>query len=255
MFFVLSKLLSLFLQPFIWVLGLLIALLIVKKESWKRKMLTSCVVIVIFFSNTVIFSEFTRLWEIEGQTIESVKNYDIAVVLGGMSEYNTDFDRLSLRRGGDRIWQALQLYKAGKVKKILISGANGHLIDKGLNEAAQLKTALVNLGIPEIDVLTEAKSRNTYENAVETKKVIDAYKQEPSLLLVTSALHMKRAKACFKKAGFKNFGVFTTDHYTGSTRGYQFDQYVVPDLGTLANWNLLIKEWVGYIVYSIVGYI
>jgi len=68
-------------------------------------------------------------------------------------------------------------------------------------------------------------------------------------------LHMKRSEACFKKVGFINFGIFSTDHYTGSKRGYQFDQYLIPNIGTLGTWNYLIKEWVGYMVYSIVGYI
>ena len=75
------------------------------------------------------------------------------------------------------------------------------------------------------------------------------------MLLVTSALHMKRAKACFEKAGFEHFDCFTTDHYTGSKRGYDFDQYIVPDISTLVNWEKLSKEWVGYVVYWMMGYI
>ncbi|MDX1350998.1 MAG: YdcF family protein, partial [Putridiphycobacter sp.] len=145
---------------------------------------------ILLFSNTVIFLEFARLWEVDGQEIGSVGQHDVGIVLGGMTEYNNDFDRLSIRRGGDRIWQAIQLYKLGKIKKILISGANGHLIDKGLQESIQLKKDLVILGIPEEDIITECISKNTYENAIESRKVLAQLNTKPSVLLITSAMHM-----------------------------------------------------------------
>lgn len=255
MFFVLSKLLTFFLQPFVWVLILLIMGVLIKKTRLKNFFLKLSLLVLLFFSNTVIFSEFTRMWEIKGVEHDNVKMYDVAIVLGGMSEYNNDLKRLSIRRGGDRIWQTIQLYKLGKVNTILISGANGHLIDKGLIEAIQMKSDLVKMGILETDILTESKSRNTHENALETKKIIDKLKFNPKILLVTSASHMKRAKACFKKVGFSNFDVFTTDHFTGENRGYLFSQFFVPDAGVLTSWNYLIKEWIGYLVYAIMGYV
>lgn len=255
MFFVLSKLLSFIIQPMFWIVFLLLVTLFTKRIELKKKLLKVSLILFFFFSNTVIFSEFARIWEVKGQTIEQTAQYDIGIVLGGMSEYNNDLDRLSIRRGGDRIWQAIQLYHAGKIRKILISGANGHLIEKGLNEAIQLKKDLMKMGIPSRDILTESTSRNTHENAVESKVVLNGIFENPRILLITSALHMKRASACYKTAGFSNFGVFTTDHFTGPTRGYQFDQYFIPNVSVLSSWNALLKEWVGYITYDIVGYI
>ncbi len=254
MFFVLSKILSFFLQPFIWALLLLILGVWIKKNTLKKRFYLGSLIIFLFFSNTVIFSEFTRLWEEEGVKYEYLKTYDIGIVLGGMTEFNNDLNRLSIRRGGDRVWQAIQLYKIEKIDKILISGAHGYLIDRGLNEAIQMKEDLIRMGIPGEDILTESNSKNTYQNAVESKQIIDAMEDEVSILLITSAIHMKRAKACFAKAGFTNVDVFSTDHYTGSVRGYQLDQYLIPNIGTLGNWNYLIKEWVGYVIYSLVGY-
>lgn len=255
MFFVLSKLLTFFLQPFVWFLILLILGVWMKKPKLKKNLLKLALLVLLFFSNTVIFSEFTRLWEVKGLEHREVSTYDIAIVLGGMSEYNTDLKRLSIRRGGDRIWQTIQLYQQGKIDKILISGANGHLVDKGLVEATQMKSDLIRMGISETDILTESKSRNTHENAVETKKIIDSLEFNPNILLVTSALHMKRAEACFRAVEFENYDCFTTDHFTGRKRGYHFDQFLIPDVGTLTSWNYLIKEWVGYIMYALMGYI
>ena len=255
MFFVLSKIFSFLMHPFSWVVIALIISWVTKRPRLARYTFRSAIIALIFFSNTVIFLEFARLWEKDGKKIEEVGHYDCAVVLGGMAEYDNSNDRLSIRRGGDRIWQAINLYHLGKVDKILISGDNGILLGGELEEATQFKEVLVENGIPEGDILVESKSKNTYENAVESKKIIDHHKELKSILLVTSALHMRRSQKCFEKAGFLNFETFTTDHYTGDNRSYSFDQYIIPNASTLSDWERLIHEWVGYVSYSIMGYL
>jgi uncharacterized SAM-binding protein YcdF (DUF218 family) len=167
-------------------------------------------------------------------------------VLGGMAEYNNDLKTLSIRRGGDRIWQTISLYKAHKIDKILISGDNGDLTNKGLHEARQMKELLVSWGIPPKDILTETVSRNTYENAVETKKVLNrSFPDADSYLLITSGRHMRRALACYEGQGLK-CTPYSTDLYTGPKRSYTFDELFVPDVSTLADWHGLLKEWFGY---------
>jgi uncharacterized SAM-binding protein YcdF (DUF218 family) len=187
--------------------------------------------------------------------MNKVKKYEVGIVLSGMFEYNSDLDVLSTRRGVDRIWQALTLYKKGKIKKILLTGGSGYVTDRGLNEARQLKEVLVGWGIPEQDIITETKSKNTYENAVETKKILTrSYPHINKCLLITSGQHMRRARAIFEKQGFE-FDTFSTDLYTGPKRHYYWDQFIVPDVEVLFNWNGLIKEWFGYVTYAIMGYL
>ena len=256
MFFVLAKLLSLFTKPIVWLVILAIISIITKREKLKKWTKRSAIIGLFFFSNTVIFLEFTRLWETEGTEIESIhKTYDFAIVLGGMAEYDNNLKRLSLRRGGDRIWQSLHLYYSGIADKLLICGSNGFLMDNPLNEAAQFKEELINFGIPEEDILVDKTSKNTYQNAVEAKEIISSVKPNAKIILVTSALHMRRSRACFSKVGFSNFDCFTTDHYTGSKRGYSWDQFIIPNFSVLLDWNKLTHEWVGYISYSIMGYV
>lgn len=93
-------------------------------------------------------------------------------MLGGMFEYDNSTERLSVRRGADRIWQALNLYHAGKVDKILISGDNGFVFSRNLHESKQLKDLLVEWEIPPQDLIIESKSKNTYENARDTRKLL-----------------------------------------------------------------------------------
>jgi len=65
----------------------------------------------IFFSNSVIFSLFCGIWEIPGTKISEIKQHDVAIVLGGMSDYNDDLDELTIYRQADRIFQAITLYR------------------------------------------------------------------------------------------------------------------------------------------------
>jgi uncharacterized SAM-binding protein YcdF (DUF218 family) len=255
MFFVLSKIFSFLTDPFSWVLILFIITWLTKKIALKKWSLKLGVITLLIFSNTVVFLEFARLWEPSGIKIEDVGHYDCAIVLGGMAEWDNSNERLSIRRGADRIWQAINLYHLGKVDKLLISGNNGFLGEDGLDEANQFKVVLIENGIPEEHVLVETKSKNTFENAVESKKIIDNEPSIESVLLITSALHMRRSEAVFENVGFTNFDTFSTDHFTGRKRAYKVSQFFVPNLSIFTSWNALIHEWVGYAAYWFAGYL
>jgi uncharacterized SAM-binding protein YcdF (DUF218 family) len=253
MFFVLSKILLLFLFPFTWILIALALAFFAKSARWRKRGKTGAIALLLVFSNQVIYLEYCRQWEVFGTKPEDLKHHDVGIVLGGMAEYNNDLKELSIRRGGDRIWQAITLYKSGKIDKLLISGDNGDLVDKGLKEAIQMKAVLVKWGIPAQDIITETVSRNTHENAVETKKVLTrAYPQYDSFVLITSGRHMRRAMACFEAAGL-TCTPYSTDLYTGPERHYSIEQFLLPDVSTLNEWNGLLKEWVGYIAYAATG--
>jgi uncharacterized SAM-binding protein YcdF (DUF218 family) len=255
MFFILSKVLSLFVNPFTWILIFIFIAFFTKRERLKKWTKVGAIFCLLFFTNTVVFLEFTRMWESRGTKMEDVGHYDVGLVLGGMAEFDNNHERLSLRRGGDRIWQAVHLYSIGKIDKIMLIGANGDVIDKGLNEAIQFRDVLLDFGIPLEDIIIEAHSKNTHQNAVEAKKVLKAHPELKSMLLITSALHMKRAEACFKKAGFDHFNTFTTDHFTGPKRGYSLEQFFVPNASNMVDWSRLIHEMVGYLTYRMMGYI
>ena len=254
MFFILSKALLFLITPIFW-LGLsILGAIFLKNELWKKRMKWAAIIMFIFFSNSVIFSSFCGLWEIPGTKISEVKKHDVAIVLGGMSDYNNDLDELTIYRQADRIFQAITLYRTGKVKKILISGDSGYITDRGLHEARQMKSILVKWGFPPEDILTEDISKNTHENAQETAKVLKKHKDLKSYLLVTSGTHMRRSLACFKKEGL-NCTPFSTDLLTNQTGSYHWDQYFIPSMDNFSYWNKLIKEMVGYVAYSMAGYI
>jgi len=254
MFFILSKALLFLITPVFWLGLAILGALFLKNEVWKKRMKWTSIVLFLFFSNSVIFSLFCGLWEVPGTKMRDVKPHDVAIVLGGMSDYNNDLDELTIYRQADRIFQAITLYKTGKVKKILISGDSGYITDRGLHEARQMKSILVKWGFPPEDILTEELSKNTHENAQESVKILKKHPEWKSFILVTSGTHMKRSLACFKKEGLK-CTPFSTDLLTNQTGSFHWDQYFIPSMDNFSYWNKLIKEMVGYVAYSMAGYI
>lgn len=254
MFFVMSKLLLFIISPFFWLVVFVTYTGFGKRTKWIKRSKWGAIILFIFFSNTYIFSEFCRSWEVHGVNINTVKRHDVAIVLGGMFEFDYELNRISIRRQGDRLFQAISLYKSGKVDKILISGDSGFISDSGLHEAKQVKELLVIWGIPNKDILTEEVSKNTHENALETKKILDkSYPHYERFILVTSGIHMKRALACFNHEGLK-CTPFSTDLYT-SNNSYYWDQFLIPNFENFNMWNKLLKETFGFEAYKIAGYL
>lgn len=255
MFFILSKTLSFLLSPFLWVIGLWIAFVFCKSSRTKTRFFWIALSCTVFFSNGYIVGKLVALWEIPGMEDQNIKPYDIGIVLSGMFEYNKDLERLSARRGSDRLWQAIQLYHKGKIRKILLSGESGYVFKDGLHEAKQLKKILVNQQIPSEDILIESNSRNTHENAQETVHFLNknGYMKASSFLLITSSIHMRRAQLCFFKEGLE-CDVYTTDHYYIAENTFSINAWI-PSASAFVMWERIIKEWMGTLMYRISGYI
>lgn len=242
-------------SPGYWIIFGTVGFFLIRSVKWKKRLKYITIAIAFLFTNTVFYSEFCRLWEVPATSLKQIEHHDVAVVLGGMFEYNGDVNDISIRRQGDRLIQAVSLYHMGKVDKLLISGDSGHLIDHGLHEARQVKDLLIRWKIPEQDIIIEDQSVNTHENAEFTSKLLErSYPHFNKIILVTSGIHMKRALGCFEREGL-NCTPFSTDMYTGPDRNYYFDQYLLPNVSNLTSWDYLMKEIAGYVIYDIAGYI
>ncbi len=253
MFFVLSKLLLFIISPLVWIIFFFFWALFSKKPKRKKRLYRLSFFMLIFFSNRVITDLAIGMWERPFYHQALRMEFDVAIVLGGASSFNSATAQIEWREASDRVLYPLQLYKQGRVKKILISGGSGKIEHSESREADFLQKYLVSVGVSAEDILVEKESRNTYENAVFSKLLLDSLGiSNNRLLLVTSALHMRRSEAIYRKAGM-NFTIFPVD-FLWIPSLYYADQYFVPDPLALHHWNLLVKEVVGYFVYKIRGY-
>jgi len=186
---------------------------------------------------------------------ELADQYSLAVVLTGMADLERlPEDRLHFNESVDRINHSIELYKKGLIKQVLITGGSGSLLEPGLREAPKLKTYAIAAGVSAEDIIVEPDSRNTHENAQFTVQYLAENEliSEP-FVLVTSAFHMKRAAACFRKEG-AIFIPFSTGYKT-KPLDWTPDELIIPSLGALATWHTLIREWVGMIMYQLAGYV
>ena len=246
MFFILSKILSFLIKPTFWILLLIISSIIFKNK--RKKLLYISLFAFWFFGNGYIVDISCRIWEDDAILVSELdKTYEYGIVLGGFSGYDNKKDRIEFNDCGDRLFHAIHLYKTGIVKKILVSGGNGQLINEGYLEADWSKKFLIECGIPKEDILIENKSRNTYENAKYTSELLSDNTE--NLLLITSAWHMKRADLCFQKFNL-NCDKFPTD-YTTKDKQFDLGYLFLPNSSSYEKWETLIKEWVGFVVYKI----
>lgn len=253
MFFALSKLLAFIITPAIWVVVLLAFAVFSKNENRKKKCLRWGLVLFIFFTNGFIFTEFMHAWEIPAMESTATKQYEAGIVLGGMSVYDQKLDRVQFYRGVDRLLQAVELYRKGVIKKIVFTGGSGLLLRPEMKEGKYLSRYLHYFGIPESDYIVEGESRNTRENALYTKELLDKQHLTGNFLLITSGFHMRRGLGCFKKVGME-LEPYSTDRFTGE-RNFAWDHLLVPNISALDGWSTLIHEVVGYITYKIMNYL
>ena len=255
MFFILSKVLVFIITPIVWIVALLIISLFTKKPKRKRRTFIAALILLLFFSNSFLLDNVMRMWEIPAVSEVDLKDsYDVGIVLGGMMSYDSNLDRLQFSKGVDRILQAIQLYKDGVIEKILITSGSGSITYSDIKEAPLIKKYLLTLEIPEEDILIESESKNTRENALFSKPILDKEAPEGKYLLITSAFHMRRSIGCFKKVGIK-VTPFSTDRYSGGPRRWALDFLLIPNVEAFHTWNVLIHEMTGYWVYKIMGYV
>ncbi|TND07795.1 MAG: hypothetical protein FD123_2946 [Bacteroidetes bacterium] len=253
MFFILSKILAFLIMPMTWIMALLLYSWWTKDENRKRKTFKWAMILMLIFSNRFVFDEAMRAWEVEAIPHGSLHQYDAAIVLGGLSVWDPSLQRIQFTGGADRLFQALDLYKKGLVKRIVFTGGSGSILHQEYKESDRVKLYLQSIGIPDSVLVFESQSKNTYENAVMTKKILDSISPGGKYLLVSSGYHLRRAKGCFDKAGISTLS-YSTDRKSGP-RKFEFDHLLLPDADALSDWSMLLHEIVGYITYKISGYL
>jgi uncharacterized SAM-binding protein YcdF (DUF218 family) len=253
MFFFLSKILSFLLTPIIWIFILLLLSLLWRNKKKRKTFLVLAFCTFYLFSNSFLLDEVCRWWEIPAVADEAVKEADAAIILGGMLTYDEKLDRVQFSYGSDRLLQAIRLYKKGAIKKLFFTGGSGSIVYKHHRESPLVRQYLLTLGIPEEDIIIESESKNTYENAVFSKNILEEKIPREKYLLITSASHMRRAVACFTKQGIAVIP-YSADRLSGP-RKFTLDHLLIPDAETLFIWNRLIHEWLGYFIYAIAGYL
>jgi uncharacterized SAM-binding protein YcdF (DUF218 family) len=192
----------------------------------------------------------TALSWLETDPVNKLETAEVGIVLTGIVESGiTVPNQVQLSEGADRLIEAIRLLKQGRINQILISGGAADIHNPEQNEGFELYQLAVSLGVKPDQLIHENKSRNTYENAKYCKSLLLNTKQAP--VLITSAYHMKRASACFKKQGIEVVQ-YPVDFRTISE--FQWDM-LIPSADAFRDWNIISKELTGIVVYRLMGYV
>jgi uncharacterized SAM-binding protein YcdF (DUF218 family) len=244
MFFIFSKVLSFLMNLLLWVFAFLLVALFSKNVKRKRKFLLIGIIVLYIFSNSLLLNIVSWCWDVRETNVPDGKKYTCAIVLGGFSSDDGNGGGF-FNAAADRFIQGVRLQKTGQVGHLLISGGNGLLMPSGFREADWTREQLREMQVPDSCILTEAKSRNTIENATFSKVLLQQHKFKGPYLLVTSAFHMRRSMMIFKKQGVDV--VAYPCNFSSRRLSLSFDDFL-PNAGALAGWGSYIKEAIGYVV-------
>jgi len=264
MFIFLSKLLPLFVYPLGSACLLLLFALAAKNNPRARAGLITAALVILWLSSTTGFSHLlARSLEWRYPTPDEIPAADVIVVLGGGTEPATaPRPSVEVNGAGDRVLYAASLYKEGKAAHILLSGGNISWLNEGATTPAEdMASILTAIGIPEEALWLETSSQNTYENALYSKEIL-AENEIERILLVTSAMHMPRSVAVFEKLGIEvipipvDFSI--TEEESPQDRSDNIQSKiinVIPRASGLSLTTNAMKEYIGYLIYKLQGWL
>jgi uncharacterized SAM-binding protein YcdF (DUF218 family) len=257
MYVYLSKILPLLVMPvFVAILLLLAALVLLRLDLRKSaKVVLWFTIVMLWVTSTPIVANQLYGW-IEStypvRPLGGIPESDCIVVLGGaVGPPMPPRVDVELNEAVDRIYKAAQLHRAGKARVVIVTAGNQPWSASRWSEAELVRGLLVEWGVPEDAIVIEGSSRNTRENALYSKNVVDAYLCDQTLL-VTSAAHMPRSVAAFASVGVDVIPV-PTDIRVAKTAGVTFMDFL-PSAEALEMTSAALREWIGRWYYEFKGW-
>jgi len=166
-----------------------------------KKMALILIKTIIFLAATLLIITAVARILIVTTTSKYILNLDnqpeaqVALVLGA-----------GLRRDGsptailkDRVQSAVELYRAGKVSKLLMSGDNSYI---DYNEPGAMREYAISLGIPESDIVLDYAGRRTYDSCFRAKHIFGI----KSAITVSQSFHIPRATYICRSVGIEATG-------------------------------------------------
>ena len=155
---------------------------VAKKLLWTPCIMSFvCIVLMLICNQIVVNNAKGKV----SSDIDSIRYNRVGLLLGTTPQAR--FDRITNYFFIYRIDAAEELYKAGKIKKILISGDEYSL--DGINEPECMRDSLVARGVPESDIILDGKGYRTINSIINANKVFGL----KSFTIISQEFHNERA--------------------------------------------------------------
>ena len=145
---------------------------------------------LVFILVLVLTAALLPLWimwrdfQVSRLDADTVRPADAAVVLSTRSYEGGRLNPCLVAR----VEAAVELYRAGKVKKLVMSGG----VSRDLQSSAgNMQMIAEKMGVPKGDIIQEREAGNTFENIVFSRKFIE---NSPRVVIVSAGFHLARAR-------------------------------------------------------------
>lgn len=233
---------------------------------WKRPQLCAffialALVLILVPGNGWISGRMVQSLEWQNLPPKELPTADAIVVLGGATRPQR-YPRpwVDLLEEGDRIVHGARLFQQKKAPLLIMSGGRIDWKANGASESADMANIAQAMGVPSSAILQDPTSLNTYENAVNVKQILQQ-RGINRVLLVTSAMHMPRSIAIFRKQGIEAIPAPTDFLISEEELRESQDTLpekifnLFPDAVSLHRFSRSIKEYVGLGVYRLRGWL
>lgn len=263
-FFGLYKFVKYGVYPLTWIVGLYALALILtwlpaspRRLRWLRVSATAGFLLLLLISSPVVSATLMgtlESWHTPPATNVGEKLDAIVVLGGGIRDKGTLRPAIDLSdESRHRALCGADLYQQGRAQTLVMTGGDASIFGSGPREATAMKDWAIRLGVSAEAVVTEDRSRTTYENAVLSRRLLGDH---TSIMLVTSAYHIPRATALFMKQGFR-----VTPYPCGfHTRNHPSDVWdnvdifdILPDVGAMKETTVVVEEATGVAAYWLTG--
>ena len=227
-----------------------LVLLFKRRINWGRFVVLAATLILYLFSLSPMADLLARPLEEAYPVIRTgslPSDLGAVVVLSGGVLDREDLP-LAARLGGDtlqRVMEGVRLWRARPGAKLILCGGEWSEKENIPTPARLMADLALDLGVDRSKVILEEVSRDTFENAREAAKIMD----RGPFALVTSARHLPRAVAIFRKMGLDPIPA-PTDH---KIRALGPDNGFLPGLGGLASTQESLHEYLGLAWYRLNG--
>ncbi len=242
---------------FIWFLLCVGALIFARKKQWLASIY--CIVIagiISIIGSTPLPGKLVEMLEKQylRQDPFDVPVCDAVVSLGGSVQTSKyDAHNLDVMYSGDRIFMAVELAKRGRAKNLVIGGS-GYLFNGVLKiEPDMVKQWLTDWKLNYVPIYSLGATDNTHDEALRVANLAKTNGWQ-QILVVTSAYHMPRTAATFKKAGL-NIVCVPCDFQTSLSIETPVSYTLVPRYQGFVKLSIFIHEILGMATYKIHGWI
>lgn len=270
MFVYLSKLLPNLIYPAgLMTILLLVGLVLCRSSRSKNRVMLLILLFILICGNKLPGAYLIRQLEQAYAPYDGTETADAIVILGGGTVTRSAPRRIvEVNGAGDRVIYAVQLYRDGAAQKILAGGSYIRWLSPEVrtegsvsSPASEMAELMTMFGVPKEDILIQDRSLNTAEEAEEDAIILKNLGLK-KIILVSSATHMRRAVPLFEKQGLEVIPAPTDYSFSDSewedllhVEWENLYTYILPTIGNIQSLQNALKEYLGYFVYHLRGWI